>query len=173
MITPVTFAEKFGKDIRVGFNWDRFVKEGWHIESVKLTDRDALRHCFMPWYIGKMGEEVAYDDPDAVPMCLIDVPKATHVLNDERQTDIHDYVRKFKTEGAPVEFSVPTYGLPEDKHFVLDRNHRLAAISLSSVPFSVTLWNVRGPHERECLLDLIHWLPKPKKETEPGVTNAG
>jgi hypothetical protein len=33
---------------------------------------------------------------------------------------------------------------------------------LNSVPFEVTLWNVRGPLDPSCLLDLIHWLP-PRK----------
>jgi hypothetical protein len=159
-MNPITFAEKFGQAIRVGFNWDRFFKEDWPVEAIQLRNKDDLSRCFMPWYIGKKGHEVAYDDPDAIPMCLTDVPKATHILNDERQLDIHEYVKSFKRDAVPIEFSAPTYSLPDDKYFVLDRNHRLSALTLSSVPFNVTLWNVRGPQEPDGLLDFRHWLPK-------------
>lgn len=159
-ITSQAFAAHFGEAIRVGFNWDRFFDENWQVEAVHLKTPAQLSRCFMPWYIGKTGEEVAYDHPDAVPMCLTDVPKATHILNDERQSDIHTYARTFREKQGLVEFAAPTYSLPGSKHFILDRNHRLAALTLGAVPFNVTLWNVRGPLESDCLLDLIHWLPK-------------
>lgn len=154
------FADRFRGAIRVGFNWERFFAEAWPIEPVILRTRDDLARCCMPWYIGKSGNEVNYDHEEAAPMCMKDVPKALGILNDERQKDIHDYARQFKNTGALVEFSAPTYALPENGHFVLDRNHRLSALTLVNVPYRVTLWNVRGPLEPECLLDLEHWIGK-------------
>jgi hypothetical protein len=157
VITPHEFADKFRDAIRVGFNWDRFFDEAWEVEAVTLDSREALGRCFMPWYIGKGGEEVAYDHQEAVPMSLADVPKAKPILNDERQKDVEDYVKEFKSQQEAIEFTAPTYALPDDCYFVLDRNHRLSALAISSVPFRVTLWNVRGPLDQECLLDLLHW----------------
>jgi hypothetical protein len=159
-MTPETFAANFRKAIRVGFNWDRFFQEAWPIERRTLTTPAALGRCFMPWYIGKTGEEVAFDHPEAAPMSLADVPKATAILNNERQSDIQEYVREFGKQDGVVEFAVPTYAVRDQEFFVLDRNHRLSALTLVSPPFEVTLWNVCGPLDPDCLLDLIHWQPK-------------
>jgi|SRR5579883_227557 len=161
VVTPKDFFTTFHAAIRVGFNWERFFEESWPVEVVTLRSREDLARCFVPWYIGKAGKEVAYDDPDAVPVRLPDVPKGLDVLNEERRADIQHYVESFQRQGGVVEFAAPGYALPDDHYFVLDRNHRLSALTLTSLPFAVNLWNVRGPLERTALLDLIHWEPKP------------
>ena len=163
---PETFAHEFRDVIRVGFNWERFFKQRWPVEPVVLKSDDDLERCFLPWYIGPHGEELAYDAAGAVPMSLTDVPKAMALLNRERQDDIRQYVETFRNQGGVIEFATPTYGLPDNGHFVLDGNHRLSALTLNSVRFRVTLWNVRGPLDPKCLLDLIHWLPKPAEGAE-------
>jgi hypothetical protein len=160
--TSGAFAETFRDVIRIGFNWDRFFEEKWPIEVVSLDSPSSLARCFMPWYIGPKGDEVAYDDPDAVPMRLIDVPKAIKILNAERRADLLEYVDSFQNQKGVIKFSAPTYALPDDHYFILDRNHRLSALTMTPAPFEVTLLNVRGPLDSECLLDLIHWLP-PRK----------
>jgi len=158
--TAKELAEKFREDIRVGLNWDRFLAEQWPIERVKLTTRESLKHCFTPWYVGKAGDEVAYDDDDAVPMSTKDVPKAVDILSEERKADIEEKIDKFLDESGTIRFIAPTYGLPDGGYFILDRNHRLAALAASALPFEVELWNIRGPLEEDCLLDLAHWLRK-------------
>jgi hypothetical protein len=157
--TPDEFARRFRDAIRVGFNWDRFFAESWPVDAVRLASPAELKRCFTPWYIGPTGDEVAYDDPAAKPMCLSDVPKAVELLSDERKADIFGYVDALKAEPPPVRFVAPTYALPDGQHFILDRNHRLSALAVHPVPFEVTLWNVRGPLEPDGLLDLIHWVP--------------
>ena len=160
--TPVDFDKAFRDVIRVGFNWDRFLEGAWPIETVTLDSQESLSRCFMPWYIGAKGDEVAYDDPDAIPMNLSDVPKAVALLNGERRADIQQYVDKFRGQKDAIRFSAPTYALPDNCYFILDRNHRLSALALNPVPFEVTLCNVRGPLDPDGLLDLIHWVP-PRK----------
>lgn len=155
-----SFAARFREVIRIGLNWDRFFAEKWPIEVVMLDSPEDLGRCFMPWYIGKKGDEVAYDFPGAAPLKLTDVPKSVDILNLERQSDIHEVVAEFGREKETIEFTVPTYGLPNDQYFVLDGNHRLSALTLISVPFKVTLWNVGGPLDPDCLLDLVHWQSK-------------
>lgn len=160
--TPDEFDAMFRSVIRIGFNWERFHKENWPIEHVTLSTPDLLTRCFMPWYIGEKGQEVAYDDRDAVPMRLCDVPHAMGLLNEERLKDIQDYVDQFHKEKNRIRFAAPTYRLPKEEFFILDRNHRLAALALHPFPFEVTLCCVNGPLEPDCLLDLIHWVP-PRK----------
>ena len=158
--TPAQFADKFKEHIRVGLNWDRFLAERWPIERVTLNDRESLGRCFMPWYVGKVGEDAAYDDTAAAPMSVKDVPKATEILNEERREGIEEKIDDFLDEQGVIRFTAPSYGLPDGGHFILDRNHRLSALAMSSLPFEVELWNVRGPFEEDCLLDLNHWLRK-------------
>jgi hypothetical protein len=156
--TPEQFKEKFCESIRVGFNWDRFVTELWPIERVLLVSENDLGRCFTPWYVGKGAEELPFDHPHAVPMSLSDVPKAFAILSDERKADIQEKIDSFRGGPSPVRFIAPTYALPDERYFVLDKNHRLSALALSGKPFEVELWNVRGPFEKECLLDLNFWL---------------
>lgn len=154
MPTPEEYQTKFGEAIRVGLNWERFLAEKWPVERVVLVSETDLGRCFTPWYVGKAGEELAYDHPHAVPMSLTDVPKAFAILNDERKADIQEKIDGFRGEPSPVRFIAPTYAMPDNRYFVLDKNHRLSALALSGKPFEVELWNIQGPFEKECLLDL-------------------
>jgi hypothetical protein len=158
--SPRQFAEKFREGIRVGFNWERFLAEKWPIERISISDRAILGRCFMPWYIGKSGEDVAYDDAAGAPMSLTDVPKAMEILNDERKGDLQEKIEKLQRGDAGPRLIVPSYGLPDGNFFIMDRNHRLSAIMLTSGDFEIELWNVLGPHEEDCLMDLNHWLRK-------------
>lgn len=161
-ISVSTFTQKFRDVIRVGLNWDRFDEENWPIELVPLESTTDLNRCFMPWYIGPDGNEVAYDSPLAVPMRLTDVPKTMQLLNDERKADIQNYVDNFRSQKDVIEFNAPTYALPDEQYFILDRNHRLSALTLNGIRFKVTLWNVCGPLDPDGLLDVIHWV-SPRK----------
>lgn len=156
--TPDKFEEMFRESIRVGFNWDRFLAERWPIERVVLVSERDLGRCFTPWYVGKSAEELPYDHPHAVPMSLSDVPKAFAILSDERKADIQKKIDSLRGGPSPVRFIAPTYALPDGGYFVLDKNHRLSALALSGMPFEAELWNVQGPFEKECLLDLDFWL---------------
>jgi hypothetical protein len=146
-------------------NWQRFFAEKWPIELVTINAVPALSNCFMPWYIDAKGDEVAYDHHEAHPMSVKDVPRAMRLLNDERRADIYEKVESLEKADGVVRFDVPTYSLPAGQYFVLDRNHRLSALTLHPVPFEVTFWSVAGPLDPDCLLDLIHWTP-PRKQTD-------
>jgi hypothetical protein len=156
--TPTKFAEKFRDEIRVGFNWERFLAEKWPIERVVIDSKSELNRCFTPWYIGNVGDQVAYDDPDSAPMSLADVPKAMELLSDSRKAHILEKIAEFCAEPGEVRFTAATYGLPDGGYFIMDRNHRLSALSMCEKPFQVELWNVKGPFEKECLMDLDFWL---------------
>jgi hypothetical protein len=159
------FAEKFRDDIRVGLNWDRFLREQWPVEKIVIRSVAGLKRCFVPWYIGPDGKELAYNMKDAVPMRLTDVPKAIDLLHDERTTDIKLKVREFKESTGNICFEAPTYALRRNQYFVMDRNHRLSALTMLPSRFEVTLWNIRGPFELDGLLDLYHWL-SPKQRLQ-------
>jgi hypothetical protein len=156
--THAEFDEEFRDAIRGGFNWDRFLDEQWPIERVVVDSKEQLGRCFTPWYIGLVGDQVAYDDPASAPMSVADVPKAMPVLSEERKADILDKIASFCGEDGTIRFVAATYGLPDGNFFVMDRNHRLAALVFCDKPFKVELWNVRGPFETDALMDLHYWV---------------
>jgi hypothetical protein len=155
--TPENFATVFGSTIRVCFNWNRFFSERWPVAPIRVTTIDELGACVLPWYLGSSRGEVLYTQPDAIPLELSRLPQALNSLNQKRQAGIQNYVAKFKEMATTVEFPVPAYTLSDNRHLVLDGNHRLSALMLCSVPFIVTLWSIRGPLEANCLPDLVHW----------------
>lgn len=163
--TPEEFEATFRESIRVGLNWNRFLAERWPIERIVLVSASDLGRCFTPWYVGKGAEELPYDHPHAVPMSLSDVPKAFKILSDKRKADIQEKIDGTRSDPSPSRFIAPTYALPDDRFFVLDKNHHLSALALSGKPFQVELWNLRGPFERECLLDLEFWLKDKDNES--------
>jgi hypothetical protein len=164
--TPPAFADAFRQGIRVGFKWDRFLADNWPVRSARLTTPDGLRQCLLPWYLGGSGREVAYNEPDAKPLRLSSIPQVLDSLKADRQARIQRFVAQFKLATAPVEFSVPAYSLASDGYLVLDGNHRLSALTLSSVPFAISLWSVCGPLEDDCLPDLVHW--SKSQSAQPG-----
>ena len=145
------------RGIQVCFNWARFLSERWPIELVRLYNIAELSRCFLPWYLGPAGREVQYADQCAKPISLPELPSAFASLRHDHQTGIQDYVRKFQASSGPICFAAPTYLLPGNRYLGMDGNHRLAALMLANRTFEVTLCNVRGPLEANCLLDLIHW----------------
>jgi hypothetical protein len=86
------------------------------------------------------------------------------ILNAERRADVQEFVDQFQHRSDVIQFNAPAYSLPDENFFILDRNHRLSALAMTTVAFDVTLWTVRGPLDPDCLLDLIHWM-EPKSDS--------
>src|SRR5215208_1103151 len=103
--TPEEFEQRFRDDIRVGFNWDRFLAERWLIELVTLVSHPDLGRCYAPWYVGAGADEVSYDDPQAVPMCMHDIPKAFEILGDEHKAAIQEKVDKLRDATGLIRFT--------------------------------------------------------------------
>ena len=57
--THEEFEENFRESIRVGFNWDRFLRERWPIEMVMLVSENELGRCFTPLVRRKGGRGTA------------------------------------------------------------------------------------------------------------------
>ena len=127
-----------------------------------------LGNSILPWYLGRTGQEVVCDAADATPIRLAQIPVVLASLNEKRQAGIQEYVYQFRQQPS-VKFSVPSYDLGNNRQLSLDGNHRLSALLLTDVPFTVTFWSVRGPMEADCLPDLIHWV----SSAEPGAAADG
>lgn len=151
------FVEKFGTEIRVLFNWNRFQKEWWPVKAIEIADLKTLKKCFVPWYLGISGEEVNYDDPTATPIVLSNIPTLLPKLRPDHRDGIIRYLNMFRNSSTPIQFDAAAYSVSQDQYLLLDGSHRSSALMLSTSDFSMSLHVVYGPLEKDCLPDLIHW----------------
>jgi hypothetical protein len=118
---------------------------------------EELSSFYLPWYLGPKGEEVRYDNRQARPVRLSDVPLSLNGLKPERRDLIGRLAALFEQSRPPIQLVAAAYALPSDEYLILDGNHRLAALATSNVPFRAVLFVVHGPADPSALPDLIHW----------------
>lgn len=150
------FMQYFGGDVRVLLNWGCLGAKARRLEGFVLTQYEQLESVYLPWYTGA-GGEVPFDSPSAVPICLSCIPSALSLLKEQRQSKIRALSSKFNLLESPVQLTVPLYSLGTGKYLLLDRCHRMAALSLSKGSFKVLAFAVTGPIDTDVLPDLLHW----------------
>jgi hypothetical protein len=148
------FVAEFGRDIRVGLNWNRLLKDRWPLSKRLLRDRTDFDACWLPWYLGTEGGEVRYDAVGARPVRLSDIPAVVTNLRMDRQRDVAEYARHFREAEDVIRFSVPAYMVSSSGFVALDRCHRLAALAMDDFQFEVEVIGLEGPLDPECLPDL-------------------
>ena len=106
------FTGRFRSQIRVQFNWKRFLAEGWQTTETLLTSTSDLEGCVLPWYLGLNGEETAYDRLGARPLRLLEISERLESLDRARQACIWKYIQLYTQEKKPFTLAVPAYSLP-------------------------------------------------------------
>jgi len=149
------FHSKFCRGIRVAFNWQRLFVEGWPIAVSKLQDSAIFSTLKLPWYLGDSGF-VSFNAPGALPVRLVDIEKWYPLLPEKQQSDIDNIKGEFLSGARTTEFEFPVYAVPKDEYLVMDGNHRLSALALAKLPFTIDMWVVRGPIDPVALKDLTH-----------------
>jgi len=152
------FAQKFGSEIRMYFNWSRLMSEEWPVEIVTISGSNELAALRLPWCLSSKNEFVSFETEDGFPVRLSEVGVWFAYL----PTGIRDKIERFESEfrHAPrhVSFDFPAYAIPMQQHLVLDGNHKLCALTRSGVPFRLQMWAVNGPLDETVLPDLRHFL---------------
>jgi hypothetical protein len=156
-ISLEAFTFFFRPSVRVLFDWRRFEREGWPIDMQVLDDYCVISRWYMPWNINEERRLVNYDAPGAHPIQLNDVPEIFPQFASSRQRLILNLKRTFQEERTPVQLVVAGYVVKDDVRLLLDGNHRLAALFLSSVPFRLMSFNIHGPLEGSIVPELRHW----------------
>ena len=111
-MTPETFTEKL---CAKRFVW---IQLGQILSGSMADGTKVLDHASGTWevlhavvYEGKPERKSLTIIPRTAPMSLADVSKATAILNNERQSDIQEYVRRsFGKRDGVVEFSTDLCG---------------------------------------------------------------
>ena len=100
------FHKKFCSEIRVIFNWRRFLVEDWQIVITRFQDQKAFSTLQRPWYFGE-GENgfVSYYAADASPVCLADIKEWYPLLCEEKRNVI-DNMKKEPPQFAHTQIRV-------------------------------------------------------------------
>ena len=153
-MTTEAFDAAFRPSIGVCFNWQRFVRERWKVTHRVLTSVPEFAHCFLPWYIGRNGGEVSFRVDGARPIRFAEIPKVLSQLDARHQDGIRRYVKAFQVQEDEAAFPAPVYSLSGSLFIAMDANHRLSALTLVSKRIKVDVYEVLGPLDADCLLDL-------------------
>lgn len=151
------FTFFFKPRIRVLFNWERMEREKWPIELLLIDDLETLSSWYMPWNFDENGKEVNYKLPSARPIQLQDVPNLLSAFDNKRQYLIRELAKGFRESRNPIQMVVPTYSLGSNTCFLLDGNHRMAALMMACVPFRLMSFTIYGPLDGEIVPELRHW----------------
>jgi hypothetical protein len=156
-MTVDSFHNNFCSGIRVQFNWRRFFAENWPVELMAMYEKGQFGDIRLPWCLDTNNSFVSYDSPNASPVKLSDIGIWFEHLPSDRKMAIQKLKDEFGSGARSTKFEVPLYALPANHFLVLDGNHRLSALALSSLPFSVKMHVVKGPIDPTILPDLVHF----------------
>jgi hypothetical protein len=149
------FHSKFCRGIQVAFNWRRLFVEGWPITVSKLQDSAIFSTLKLPWYL-RDNVFVSFDAPGALPVRLVDIEEWYRLLPEKQRSSIDNIKGEFLSGARATEFEFPVYAVPKDEYLVMDSNHRLSALALAKLPFTIDMWVVHGPIDATALADLTH-----------------
>lgn len=151
------FVSFFQPSVRALVDWDRLKREKWPVKIDIINNLELLADWYLPWYINTSGRETIYSDTDAKPLLLSEIPKSLLYLSQQRQETIISLAKSYEYTRPPIQLVVPVYAVGETCSLVLDGNHRLAALVISKVTFTVLVMKLYGPCDDQILPDLIHW----------------
>lgn len=145
------FTSRFGGDIRVAFNWQRFASERWPIELVALRSPEELAVIEAPLCVDRRGRLCGLDAAGARRVTVREIPGLLDQF-DSRAELIGARAEHYRASGI-VRHQLPGYGLAGGA-ILMDGVHRSTAALLAEVPIEVDLCVVRGPLHPDCLADL-------------------
>ena len=157
-ITNEEFSQRFAGRIRVSFNWPQFRIQNWPVEKISIDGRRICPALRLPWYVGVNGM-VSFDEPGASPVRLSEVDRWYSMLPEQQRTDIDNMRVEYLRRSRSLEPEIPVYALQNGEYLVMDGNHRLSALALSALSFSVDMWVVHGPIAASALGDLKYFSP--------------
>lgn len=162
-ISPQTFRELVSETVRVAVPWHRI--DEWTIELETMLTRADLASTHLVWYRRKSRKpalwhgDIFHPDPadPPIPIRIEEVERFLPLMNgedDHRRDSIERLTSNYREHIYPQTLIVPAAKAPDGRRIVLDGCHRLSAIWLADVPFTVALLTITGDPDELHLVDL-------------------
>ncbi len=149
VVSSTEFHAKFRADVRVNFNWKRFLESEWLVEVRNfLLPRDAGR-IYTSWYLESDGAVCGYNSPGALPQSVEAVVQSPELM---RQNAVRS---QYESKEGLV---VPAFAVEENVVILMDGNHRVVAAHAGGCEHSIVAYVVNGPIDEAVLADLRCWL---------------
>jgi hypothetical protein len=154
------FSYAFQPAVRVIFDWSRMEHEKWPVRLEVFDRLDEISSWYLPWNVNRDGKEVRFDDVEAHPIQLSALPTRLTAFSDERQQKVNSLVEALaagRNDKHPTQLVAAAYALPGGHRLVLDGTHRLSALMMARIPFTLLVFTVYGPLEGRIVPELRHW----------------
>lgn len=132
-------------------------EEQWNIELAAIDDLATISSWYLPWHFNLENEEVKYDAPKGHPIQLSEIPRFLPFFSEKRRKTLTDFARIMTESRHPFQLVVPCYAVNESSCLFMDGNHRMAALMMAQVPFSLLAFVVHGPIDNSIIPELRHW----------------
>ena len=143
--------------VRVRLDWSGLQSRTTRVSHQVVGDLTDTLHWYTPWYLGKDGSETGHEDPSGQPIPLRELPETWRRLRSTRRRRVQNLIESFESGPQPIQIVTLTYAVGNGSFLILDRNHRLAALTLKPLDFRVLQINIEGPLDPDLLPDLRYW----------------
>ncbi|MFF0790965.1 hypothetical protein [Streptomyces spiralis] len=154
------FTARFRSDIRAELDWARLagVRAGVRVETLgQEAGRRRLAELFTVWYADPGGVDSSWNAPGSRPLRVAAADRTLPSWPVERRHAVTALTRAFAAGSGPLPLTLPAYRVDEDRHVLLDGNHRAVAAHLAGADIHLTLWSLSGPVCESILPDLRHY----------------
>lgn len=148
------FKGIFQKNITVMLDWDRLIESDSQISVIHFTNKLEIESFYTPWHLNDQNQEIGYDGTSSKPLKLSEIELSLNYLNAKRFASISALVASFNQYNKPVEIYAPLYKFSDSEYFIMDANHKLSALMMADVPFSLVAFVIEAPQDKQILNDL-------------------
>ncbi|MCM2291423.1 hypothetical protein NAC44_03655 [Allorhizobium sp. BGMRC 0089] len=149
------FKKKYDSNIIVQLQWN-LLNDDVEIEKIDLEGFENLERLCTAWYAPQDDESTDYKDYKKVNITVKDIVDGSRTIKFCHSDRIEKIKEKLNLGDCKISLDFPVYGLPDEKYFLLDGNHRAVAAVLAKAQ-PVTLYVLKGPILSCILPDLWRW----------------
>lgn len=154
------FTTRFGPGIRARLDWPRLAGTRPHVHVETLVGdaaKRSLARLFTVWYTDSAGADTPWDTPGSRPLRVATADRTLRTWPDNRRLTVTTLTRAYADGPGPVSLTLPVYRVGEDRHVLLDGNHRAVAAHRADAEVCLTLCSLTGPVRESILPDLRHY----------------
>jgi len=158
-VSAETFRALTAPLIRCAVPWEHAAE--WTIALQPVTSREALAALYLPWHRRQGSQEcwqgdIFNPDPADLPIArrIGELPSFLDLLDEPRRRAVRRFERGYRFERYPQGLIAPAAQAQDGRRILLDGCHRLSAIFLAEVPFTLALLTIKGDPLKLGLVDL-------------------